>query len=82
VELVVSDTGIGLPNGDAERVFEPLFTTKPEGLGLGLPVARSIVTASGGRLWAENNGDRGATFHLLLPVEGSSRLSARGAEAP
>lgn len=81
VELTVSDTGIGLPNGEAERVFEPLFTTKPEGLGLGLAVARSIATASGGRLWGENNRDGGATFHLVLPVDGATLAGSCSASA-
>jgi hypothetical protein len=45
-----------------------IFTTKPEGLGLGLPIARSIATAAGGRLWGETNPDGGATFHPVLPI--------------
>ena len=66
VELAIEDRGDGLPLGAQERMFEPFFTTKETGLGLGLAVGRSIVTAHGGRLWGENNEDRGATFHLLL----------------
>ena len=66
VEVAIADCGVGLPDGNAERVFEPFFTTKPKGLGLGLAIGRSIVTAHGGRLWAENNLQRGATFHLAL----------------
>src|SRR5262245_289129 len=66
VELTVVDRGIGLPVGTPNRVFEPFFTTKDKGLGLGLAIGRSIVTAHGGRLWGENNRERGATFHLLL----------------
>ena len=70
VELTVVDRGIGLPVDTPNRVFEPFFTTKDKGLGLGLAIGRSIVTAHGGRLWAENNRDRGATFHLLLRTAG------------
>ena len=66
VEVLVADHGGGLPNGGEDRVFDPFFTTKEHGLGLGLAIGRSIVTAHGGRLWGENNADHGATFHLVL----------------
>lgn len=66
LELTIEDRGEGLPLGADERMFEPFFTTKESGLGLGLAVGRSIVTAHGGRLWGEDNEGRGATFHLLL----------------
>jgi signal transduction histidine kinase len=68
VEVLVSDRGVGLPNGGEDRVFDPFFTTKEHGLGLGLAISRSIVTAHGGRLWGENNTTQGATFHLVLPT--------------
>ena len=68
VEVLVRDYGVGLPNGDEDRVFDPFFTTKQDGLGLGLAIGRSIVTAHGGRLWAGNNIAQGATFHLVLPT--------------
>lgn len=75
VRVSVSDTGCGLPP-DAERIFEPFYTTKKEGLGLGLPICRSIISAHHGRLWAEPNVStrRGATFHVELPAlaEGKS----------
>src|SRR5436190_2227691 len=66
VELTVVDRGTGLPPDAPNRLFEPFYTTKVEGLGLGLAIGRSIVTAHGGRPWAENNQERGATFHVLL----------------
>jgi hypothetical protein len=52
----------------AEVIFEPLFTTKARGIGLGLSVSRSLVEANGGRLWLVNGSDRGATFAVSLPV--------------
>lgn len=69
VRVSVSDNGRGLPS-DLERVFEPFYTTKNQGLGLGLSICRSIVAAHQGRLWAEANAAAGggATFHLELPV--------------
>jgi two-component system sensor kinase FixL len=68
VELVVSDRGTGIPDGQLERVFEPFVTFREQGLGLGLAISRSIVTAHGGSIRAVNNADGGATFRCLLPV--------------
>ena len=70
VEISVADRGAGIPSEDLERIFEPFVTTKAHGLGLGLPICRSIVEAHGGRLWATNNADRGATVHCELPAQG------------
>ena len=66
VMVSVADQGTGIPEGKLENVFEPFFTSKQHGLGLGLAICRTIVAAHGGRLWAVNNPDRGATFHLAL----------------
>jgi PAS domain S-box-containing protein len=63
----ISDTGIGLPAGSAEQIFEPFHTTKPQGTGMGLTITRSIVEAYGGRVWATANQRMGATFHFILP---------------
>jgi signal transduction histidine kinase len=65
----VSDSGVGLPIGDAGQIFEAFFTTKPQGTGMGLAISRSIVEAHGGRLWASANTVRGATFQFTLPPE-------------
>jgi signal transduction histidine kinase len=67
VEVSVADRGAGIPLADLERIFEPFVTTKVRGMGLGLAICRSIVEAHGGRLWATNNADRGATLHCELP---------------
>jgi signal transduction histidine kinase len=66
VLIQVIDNGPGVD--DPERIFEPFLTTKEKGMGVGLAVSRSIVEAHGGRLWAENNPDRGATVSLVLPL--------------
>jgi two-component system, LuxR family, sensor kinase FixL len=66
----VEDSGVGIDVDDVERLFEPLYTTKPEGLGMGLAIARTIVHAHGGQLRASNNASGGATFGFTLPVCG------------
>ena len=68
VELAVIDTGVGIPPESLGALFDPFFTTKPDGMGIGLPISRTIVEAHGGRIWAENNVRRGATFRFTLPV--------------
>ncbi len=68
VELAVADTGPGLLRETRDRLFDPFFTTKPGGLGLGLSISRSIVTAHGGRLWADLSRTHGASFRLTLPA--------------
>src|SRR5271157_745849 len=73
VEFAGSDTGPGIPADNLSRVFEPFFSSKPDGLGMGLAISRSIVEAYGGRLWAENNPDGGATFHFTVPVSGEGQ---------
>jgi two-component system sensor kinase FixL len=68
VEVAVSDTGHGIPPERLTRLFDAFFTTKEEGLGLGLAIVRSIVEAHDGRIWAEDHAGRGATFHVALPT--------------
>jgi two-component system, LuxR family, sensor kinase FixL len=69
VECVIQDTGPGLPKDSADRVFESFFTTKRNGLGMGLAISRTIVEAFDGRLWADAGLDSGAAFHLTLPID-------------
>ena len=73
VLLAVEDNGVGLDEQSMERVFEAFYTTKPEGIGMGLAISRSIVEAHGGRLWAGANSDYGATFQLTLPIESGNQ---------
>ena len=66
--ISVSDSGIGLPAHEAERIYEAFFTTKPQGTGMGLSISRRIIQSHGGRLWASNNTGRGTTFQFTLPI--------------
>jgi len=64
IECAVRDTGPGLCEGGPDRVFEAFFSTKSNGMGMGLPISRRIIESHGGRLWATSNGARGATFSI------------------
>jgi signal transduction histidine kinase len=70
--MSVSDTGVGLPPHQADQIFNAFFTTKEDGLGMGLSISRSIVDAHGGRLWATDHAPRGATFWIALPMPGAA----------
>jgi C4-dicarboxylate-specific signal transduction histidine kinase len=77
VMITLRDSGPGLGLHDPERIFDSFFSTKPGGLGLGLSISRTIVEAHGGRLWATQNSDRGATFQFSLPaIEGTRPASS------
>ena len=67
VLIAVRDAGTGIHPDHMDRLFDPFFSTKPAGLGVGLRICWSIVTAHGGRIWAQNNPDAGATFSFTLP---------------
>ncbi|MGA7812698.1 two-component system sensor histidine kinase NtrB, partial [Caballeronia sp.] len=68
MRVAVRDRGAGLPDDRLAVIFNPFVTSKPEGLGLGLSISRTIIEMHRGRLWAENNTDQGATFYFTLPV--------------
>jgi two-component system sensor kinase FixL len=74
VRVTLSDSGPGLSPEAAERLFQPFFSTKPGGMGLGLSASRSIIESQGGQIWATPNPDRGLSLHFTLPV-----YHARGA---
>jgi C4-dicarboxylate-specific signal transduction histidine kinase len=67
VQVAIRDSGGGVPDPPAD-VFKPFFSTKPNGLGMGLSISRSIIEAHGGRLWAARNADHGSTFRFTLPL--------------
>src|SRR6185369_8747955 len=79
VSVAVSDSGEGLDPADLERVFDAFFTTKPDGMGMGLAISRTIIESHGGRLWATSNSPHGAVFQFTLPAasETSSHISFR-----
>jgi C4-dicarboxylate-specific signal transduction histidine kinase len=76
VMVSVADTGMGINPEDADRVFNPLFTTKSDGMGMGLAICRAIIEAHGGRLWYAPNTPRGAVFQFTLRVDDSIPASA------
>ena len=67
-ELSVSDRGPGIPEDKLKEIFEPFFTSKAEGMGMGLSIARTIVEAHNGLIWAKNRDHGGATFRIKLPL--------------
>lgn len=76
IEIEVSDNGKGISSEIAEHVFEPFQTTKPHGMGLGLPLSKQIIEAHGGLIWWERAVPRGTNFHLCLPVDGCGSHAA------
>ena len=81
LRVEVRDHGVGLNAETLDAVFQPFYTTKPDGLGVGLSISRTIIQQHRGCLWAENNPDGGATFHFSLPPADRPTASADGSGA-
>ena len=75
IEIAVSDTGHGFGADTRENLFQPFFTTKETGMGVGLSISRTIIETHGGRMWAETNGNGGATFRFTLPAAAAKDMS-------
>ena len=80
VLVAVRDTGPGLDPANLERLFEAFYTTKPNGMGMGLAICRSIIEAHEGKLWACANKSRGAVFQFILRLERDETASAEHAD--
>jgi signal transduction histidine kinase len=74
--ISIGDTGVGLMPEQVEQIFNPFYTTKAQGTGMGLPISRSIIESHGGRLWVSPNLGRGATFQFTLPGEAMAHAAA------
>jgi C4-dicarboxylate-specific signal transduction histidine kinase len=75
VHISFTDRGSGFHPDDYHRLFEPFYTTKAQGLGLGLSISRSILSAHGGRLWGTATPGQGASFHILLPAQRAGAIA-------
>jgi signal transduction histidine kinase len=66
--ISIADSGPGIPVDQLRKIFDPFFSTKEQGMGIGLSIAKSIVHAHKGRIWAENQSEGGAVFRISLPL--------------
>jgi len=76
VKISVADTGIGIPTQDIDRIFTPLFTSKSDGMGMGLSICRAIIEAHDGQLWFVPNDPRGTVFQFTLRTQGGPVAAA------
>jgi signal transduction histidine kinase len=74
IVVLVQDSGVGVDPEHSSRMFEAFYTTKVEGLGMGLTISRSIIEAHGGRLWAIANSGPGSTFCFTLPIDEGGKI--------
>jgi signal transduction histidine kinase len=81
VRITVQDLGSGIEPETLERLFEAFYSTKPDGMGMGLRISRSLVEAHGGRLWATRNAGPGATFFFALPAKESFEFTSAASSA-
>jgi signal transduction histidine kinase len=72
IVVTVKDAGMGIGPGQTDQIFTAFYTTKSDGLGLGLPLSRSVIEEHGGKLWVEPNEYHGVTFRFTLPVNGKT----------
>jgi C4-dicarboxylate-specific signal transduction histidine kinase len=82
VLVAVEDAGVGIEPGNADRLFSAFYTTKPDGLGMGLSICRSIIDAHGGRLWASRNTGPGMTFQFTISADGHDPAWKKGGMRP
>ncbi len=68
VEVGVKDTGVGVPADEVDQLLKPFYSTKADGMGMGLSICQTIIESHRGRLWATSNPDRGTAFHFTLPM--------------
>jgi len=78
IEVSIADTGSGISPEVSQHLFQPFFTTKPQGMGVGLSISRTIIEDHGGRIWVEANPEGGAVFKILLPTVGAEELTDAG----
>jgi signal transduction histidine kinase len=76
VLVAIEDTGVGIKPENADRLFSAFYTTKPDGLGMGLSIVRSIIEAHGGRVWASPNAGPGMTFQFALSADGQHQRTS------
>jgi C4-dicarboxylate-specific signal transduction histidine kinase len=81
VLVAVEDAGVGIEPGKADRLFSAFYTTKPDGLGMGLSICRSIIDAHGGRVWASRNTGPGMTFQFTISADGHGAGLEKGMNA-
>jgi signal transduction histidine kinase len=80
VEIAVIDRGVGIEPAQRDSIFNPFFTTKPEGVGLGLAIVSKIVDEHGGKITVESDPGKGSIFHVVLPNEPAASSAPSGSE--